>query len=229
MECAIHPGVEAVSFCSNCGTPLCQGCQLISDSRTLCQKCQQSFASQSEHDRDSTVSVPNSTVPIPEAVRHANSGQAPRIEQGYPYCSPGVSLALGFIPGVGAICNGEYWKAFLQVLIFSSLISLGRADRGEGEMPALTLLAVLMYIYMPVEAYHVARKRVMALHGVNIVTPFEKMKFSSLAVGIGAACLGVILQVSQFVPETMRFLLRGWPLILVAIGVCNLTRYFRSQ
>ena len=51
MECAIHPGIEAVSFCSNCGTPLCQECVVISDSRTLCQKCQQSFASQGEHVR----------------------------------------------------------------------------------------------------------------------------------------------------------------------------------
>jgi uncharacterized Zn finger protein (UPF0148 family) len=229
MECAIHPGVEAVSFCSNCGTPLCQGCQWISDSRILCPKCQQSFASQIEHVQNSAVSVANSTVSTREAVRHANSGRDPQIEQGYPYCSPGVSLALGFIPGVGAICNGEYWKALLQILIFSSLISLARATESEEVTSVLRLLAVSMYLYMPVEAYHVARKRIMALRGVNFVTPFEKMRFSSLAVGSGAVCLGVILQVSQFVPETMRFLLRGWPLILVGIGVYNLTRYFRSK
>jgi hypothetical protein len=138
-------------------------------------------------------------------------------------------LGLGFIPGVGAICNGEYWKALLQILIFSSLISLGGAARGEDEIPVLRLLAVLMYIYMPLEAYHVARKRVLALSGVTFVTPFEKMRFSSLIVGISALCLGVIFQISQFVPEAMRFLLRGWPLILVAIGVYNLTRYLQSK
>jgi hypothetical protein len=229
MECATHPGVGAVAFCSNCGTPLCQECQLITDSRTLCSNCQHSFASQSDHIQNSTLKAGNHTVPTSEAIRYVNSGQAHYVEQGNPYCSPGVSLALGFIPGVGAICNGDYWKAFLQVLIFGSLISLGGADHGEDKIPALTLLAVLMYIYMPLEAYHVARKRVMSLRGVNFVTPFEKMHFPPLAVGIGAVCLGVVLQVSQFVPETMRFLLRGWPLILVAIGIYNLTRYFRSK
>lgn len=229
MECATHPDVEAVSFCSNCGTPLCQECQLITNSRTLCSKCQQSFASQSDRVQNSTLKVAYHAFPTPEAIRYVNSARAPYVEQEYPYCSPGVSLALGFIPGVGAICNGEYWKALLQVLIFGSLISLGGADHGEDKIPALTLLAVLMYIYMPLEAYHVARKRVMALRGVNFVTPFEKIRFSSLAVGIGAVCLGGILQVSQFAPETMRYLLRGWPLILVAIGVYNLTRYFQSK
>ena len=86
-----------------------------------------------------------------------------------------------------------------------------------------------MYIYMPLEAYHVAKKRVMGLRGVKLISPFEKMRFSSMTVGIGSVCLGVIFQVSQFVPETMRFLLRGWPLILVAIGVYNLTQYFQSK
>jgi hypothetical protein len=31
------------------------------------------------------------------------------------------------------------------------------------------------------------------------------------------------------VPGTLRFVLHGWPLILIAIGVYNLTRYFRPQ
>ena len=43
---------------------------------------------------------------------------------------PGVALALGFIPGVGAIYNGQIAKAFVQVLIFGSLIALG--DRVHG-------------------------------------------------------------------------------------------------
>ncbi len=229
MECAIHPGVEAVSFCSNCGTPLCQGCLLISDSRTFCQKCQLSFASQDERVRNTASTVANTTVPTPEAVKYAKSTRSPHIEKGYAYCSPGVSLALGFIPGVGAICNGEYWKALLQVLVFGSLISLSGRTDSEEVIPLLRLLAILMYIYMPLEAYHVAKKRVMGLHGIKLITPFEKMRFSSITVGIGSVCLGVILQVSQFVPETMRFLLRGWPLILVAIGVYNLTQYFHSK
>lgn len=229
MECAIHPGIEAVSYCSNCGTPLCQGCLVISDSRTLCQKCQLSFSSQGEGVLSAASTVTLTPSPTPEAVTSARPAWSPHIEKGYPYCSPGVSLAFGFIPGVGAICNGEYWKGFLQVLVFSILVSLGGADRGQGEIPALTFLAILMYIYMPLEAYHVAKKRVMALRGVKLVTPFEKIHFSSLTVGIGSVCVGVLFQVNQFVPETMRFLMRGWPLILVAIGVYNLSQYFQSK
>ena len=44
--------------------------------------------------------------------------------------SPGVGLALGFIPGVGAIYNGQVVKAMVQVLIFGSLMGHGEG-RGE--------------------------------------------------------------------------------------------------
>ena len=229
MECAFHPGAEAVSFCSNCGMPLCPECQLVSNSRTLCQKCQQSLTTQSAQGKSPLLRAANNAVLTTEPVKYAHSTRTSLTEQGYPFCSPGVSLAMGFIPGVGAICNGEYWKALLQVLIFSSLITLGRSTESEDVIPVLKLLAVLLYIYMPLEAYHVARKRVMALRGVNFVTPIEKIRFSPLAAGIGAVCLGVIFEVSQFAPETMRFVLRGWPLILVAIGVYNLARYFQTK
>lgn len=229
MECAKHPGVEAVSFCTNCGTSLCQECRSTTDSRVLCQKCRQAYTSQSEHVRSSAARGGENGLPAPEVVRYVSSTLAPHTEMGDPYCSPGVSLALGMIPGVGAICNGEHWKALLQVLIFGSLISLGGTVGSEDVIPVLRMLAVLMYIYMPLDAYHAARKRVMALRGVTLITPFEKMRFSSLAIGIAAVCLGVIFLVSQFVPETMRFLLRGWPLVLIGIGLYNLTRYFQSD
>ena len=226
MECAQHPGVEAVSFCTNCGMPLCPECKLSIDSRILCQKCQPVFLSQAEHVENLSAGD-NSSVTL--GADRFTTLSVPPIERGYPYCSPGVSLALGFIPGVGAICNGDYWKGFLQVLIFGGLISLAGVAGTEDVSPVLRLLAVLMYIYMPLEAYHVARKRSMALRGVNLITPFEKLRFSSLTVGIAAFLSGVIFLVNQFVPRTVSFLLRGWPIVLIAIGIYNLTRYFRSD
>ena len=35
---------------------------------------------------------------------------------------PGVAAILGFIPGVGAMYNGEFAKGFIHVLIFATLI-----------------------------------------------------------------------------------------------------------
>jgi hypothetical protein len=41
--------------------------------------------------------------------------------------NPDAAFVLGLIPGVGAIYNGEYFKAAIHVLIFGMLTSLGAA------------------------------------------------------------------------------------------------------
>ncbi|MFN8007268.1 MAG: B-box zinc finger protein [Terriglobia bacterium] len=229
MECSTHHEREAVFFCSNCGLPLCLECKNTLESRIFCQKCLEALTETSGHTN------PNSL----QAGTRA-SGKSPETRETPPilsrpaqgedhYCPPGVVLALGFIPGVGAIANGEYGKGLLQVLIFGSLLALGNGAGGEDSIPFFKLVTFVMYLYMPLEAYHVARKRTAASHGVTLITPFERFRFSSLGVGITTLCLGVFFQLSVFVPGAMRFLLRGWPLILVAIGVYNLSQYARKE
>ena len=81
---------------------------------------------------------------------------------------------------------------------------------------------------MPFEAYHVAKKRTLALQGITVITPLEQIKFPELWVGSLAILAGSVLLINQFVPGTLRLVLRGWPVILIGIGVHNLTRYFRK-
>ena len=140
-----------------------------------------------------------------------------------------MSLLLGFIPGVGSICNGDYLKAFLQVLVFGSLVSLLGSEEAGDLGPVFGILTAAVYLYMPLEAYHLAKKRTLAVQGVRVITPFERIKFPELWVGCLAILSGGIFLMNQFVPGTLHFALRGWPLILIGIGVYNLTRYFRPQ
>src|SRR3972149_191768 len=63
--------------------------------------------------------------------------------------SPGVALALGFIPGVGAIYNGEFAKALLYIIIFGGLISLMDSSASRGAEPLFGMLLAAFYIYMP--------------------------------------------------------------------------------
>ena len=150
----------------------------------------------------------------------------PKSEKAYPFCSPGVSLVLGLIPGVGAICNGDYSKALLQVLIFGSLCAL--ADQQPGSLgPLFVIISIVFYLYMPLEAYHTAKKRTLALKGIMVENLFEQAYFSDIWVGGLSIGLGVLFLVNQFVPGTLSFVFRGWPLALIAIGIYNLFRYFR--
>ena len=79
---------------------------------------------------------------------------------------------------------------------------------------------------MPLEAYHTARKRVMAVRGIQVITPFEQIRFSNFWAGVMAILLGTLFLVNQFVPGAIAFVLRGWPIALILIGIYNLTRHF---
>ena len=72
--------------------------------------------------------------------------------------SPDLAAFLGFIPGVGAMYNGEYAKGFIHVLIFATLIWM--TDHING----LFGIAIAAFvIYMPIEAYKTAKARQMGL------------------------------------------------------------------
>ncbi len=151
----------------------------------------------------------------------------PKSERAYPFCSPGVSLVLGLIPGVGSICNGDYSKGGLQVFIFGSLCALANGQESRGLGPLFVILSIAFYLYMPLDAYHTAKKRTLALKGITVMSPFEQTHFSELWIGGLSISIGILFLVNQFVPGTIHFVFRGWPLALIAIGIYNLVRYFR--
>ena len=223
MQCANHPDAAATVYCSNCGKALCPDCFSPDQSPILCAQCE-------EERKPRQVSPPPPIAPPlnPSAGRDFSVPPLPATH-GYPYCPPGVSLLLGFIPGVGSICNGDYFKAFLQVLVFGSLVSLSGSNETGGLGPVFGILTAAVYLYMPFDAYHVAKKRMLALQGITVITPLEKMRFPELWAGSLSILAGSIFLVNQFVPGTLRFVLRGWPLVLIGIGVYNLTRHFRSN
>ena len=222
MQCANHTDAAAAAYCSNCGKALCSDCFSPDKSPVLCDPCEQEW----------TVRQASAPPPIPPTVNpfpgRAYSPPPLPSTLGYPYCPPGVSLLLGFIPGVGSICNGDYLKAFLQVLVFGSLVSLSSSNETGDLGPVFGILTAAVYLYMPFDAYHVAKKRTLALQGITVITPLEKVKFPELWVGCLAILVGSIFLLNQFVPGTLRFVLRGWPLVLIGIGVYNLTRHFRK-
>jgi len=70
---------------------------------------------------------------------------------------PGVAFVLGFIPGVGAIYNGQYAKGLVHAIIFGLLVSILAANAAEGLEPLVGIMLAAFCAYMPFEAYHTAR------------------------------------------------------------------------
>ena len=139
MNCANHADVPAVAFCRTCGKPLCSSCSRDVRGVTYCEECLASHLS-------GTMPPPGTTAVPPGALPETGTG------------SPGLAAILGFIPGVGAMYNGEYGKGFVHVLIFATLIWMAAHVNG-----IFGLGIAAFVIYMPIEAYQTAKARQMGL------------------------------------------------------------------
>jgi len=136
--------------------------------------------------------------------------------------SPGVGLALGFIPGVGAIYNGQIVKAMIQVLIFGSLIAL--SDRVGGPMDTIFGLgAAAFYFYMVIDSYQTAKAK-----QLGQPTPeWFGLGDTKVNAPVGAALLiglGVLFLLDNFGIPVFRHIGRYWPVLLIVIGVILLQR-----
>ncbi len=140
MNCANHAEVPATAYCRTCGKPLCSTCARDVRGVIYCEECLASHLS-------GTMPPPGTSVVPPGA----------QPSTGLP--SPGLAAILGFIPGVGAMYNGEFAKGFIHVVIFATLIWM--ADNVNGAVFGIAIAAFV--IYMPIEAYKTARAREMGL------------------------------------------------------------------
>jgi hypothetical protein len=69
-----------------------------------------------------------------------------------------TAFMLGFIPGVGAIYNGEYRKAGVHLAIFVAISMF--LDVASGSIrDAFGWVRIAFFFYMAFEAYHTALKK----------------------------------------------------------------------
>lgn len=129
--------------------------------------------------------------------------------------SPGLATFLGFIPGLGAVYNGEYMKALIHFMIFAGLVTL--ANHGILEpLPGLGITALI--IYMVIEARHTAKARLL---GQKSTMPFSDLGTTDQPIGawilIGMGIL-ILLGRLDFIPWE-RIMDYAIPLGLIAAGV----------
>ncbi len=230
MNCANHADIPATAYCRTCGKPVCAICARDVRGVVYCEDCLAAQVS--------------GTMPPPPQPGVVAPG-SPTVASG----SPGLAALLGFIPGVGAMYNGEYGKGFVHVLIFATLI--WAADNISG----LFGLAIAAFVlYMPIEAYQTAKARQMGLQppdpfgfnnvfgsrspvgavatpgGAVPVAPVEGVPVAPLMeepaddkqIPIGAFVLiglGVLFLLGTFGWLHFEWVWRFWPLILIAVGI----------
>jgi hypothetical protein len=133
--------------------------------------------------------------------------------------SPGLAFALGFIPGVGAIYNGQYLKGLVHALIFGLIISLLDSVHGPGE-PLLAICLTAFVFYMPFEAYHTAKRRLLGQPVEEFSSLIAQNKFATRTpVGpILLIMVGVLFLLDTLHLVEFRDVARFWPVLLIAAG-----------
>lgn len=204
MNCYLHPESPAVAFCRTCGRSLCTLCQRPAEGTIYCQDHVPVPVSQAAaSDAASNPYLANGAVP-PAPVR----------------TSPGLAFILGFIPGVGAIYNGQYLKGLVHALIFGLLVTIVSGNAPGGMEPLIGILLAAFVFYMPFEAYHTAKKRELG------VAPDEWSSILPQGRSGGRAPIGPIVLIAIGVLYLLNTLDlvnfhqigRFWPVILIVVG-----------
>jgi TM2 domain-containing membrane protein YozV len=146
MNCANHPDLPVAAYCQNCGKPLCTQCVRSISGVIYCEPC----------------------LAVKIGIPGAAANPAPGIP-GMPVTpesdgpNPALAFALGFIPGVGAMYNGQFIKALIHVLVFVVLIGI------TNEHPLFGIFIAAWVFYQVFDAYQTAAAR---RNGLPLPDPF---------------------------------------------------------
>jgi hypothetical protein len=204
MNCFYHAEVPNVGFCIRCGHALCNDCIRNVRGSVYCESC------------------------LADLVEGKPPTSGPQARAGVAGTNPGAAFALGMIPGVGAIYNGEFVKAAVHILVFGMLIQLADAT----DTALFGLAAAAFYCYMPFEAYYTAKKRALGAEGIMLETPIDRLQQQfgniqdrELWGGIALIIIGGLYLLGNLDVFDMRRIARLWPAALVVVGVWMLKRH----
>ncbi len=235
MKCAVHPDTDATGFCRNCGKPLCQQCAREVRGALYCEQCLANMMAAPQAAAGAAHFAPPAASFAPPAATPTYVYAAPAQHEGP---NPGTACALGFIPGLGAVYNGEYIKGLIHVIIFGGVIAALNSDATPGGLQALLgIFLGVFYCYMPIEAYRTARAKRMGLPVTGFfgetappapASAGDATSAQASAVhrnytgSIVIIVIGVICLLATMGVLNSRWIEYLWPLVIVAVGVALL-------
>ena len=192
MNCAVHTDREATGYCRHCGKALCPECTREVRGALYCEDC---------------LAIQLAGPHNPAALDAAAAARSD--------VNPGLAATLGFIPGLGAVYNGEYVKALIQVLIFGGLIAGVSSDMPSGYIAFLGIALGCFYCYMPIDAYRVAKAR---RAGLADPAPLVDGKGTRPIGAFLLILIGVLFLLSNFGLLQAEWFEKAWPIGLIALG-----------
>jgi hypothetical protein len=216
MNCAVHTGVEATGYCRNCGKAMCPACIRQVRDVLYCEDCLAGVMGLSPVQ---PVAGVGALAPPPGPLPTASPTKASS--------NPGVAFFLGFIPGLGAIYNGEYNKALIHIVVFAALIVGLSSDPDEGVAVTLALLLAGFVFYMAIDAMRTARAR---LDGAPVPDPLESWSKNRPIGPMILIALGAFFLLKNFgFFDFFRVREFFWPVVLIGAGLLMLRNRLGNQ
>ena len=205
MTCAVHPDVDAIGYCRNCGKAMCSTCVRPVRDVLYCEDC---LATIMGIPGAAPAATPSGQIPA------SSMPPAPAVSR--PTSSPGIAFVLGLFPGLGAVYNGEYNKALIHIVVFAAMIVGLSSDIGDSADVLLSLLLAGFVLYMAFDAMRTARAR---NFGEAPVDPLESWSKNRPVGPIILIALGVLFLLNNFSWFPFYRIGRLWPLVLIGVGV----------
>jgi hypothetical protein len=242
MNCANHQEVQATAFCRECGRPMCGDCQCRALGSVYCAEHAPATIEVPRELPPMIEAPPPPAIGAPPPPRDyrafasaSASTSAPAADpSSSPYtapeprpavacdtnASPLLALFLGFIPGVGAIYNGQYAKGLIHAVVFGALVTIGSRG-GSGLEPLVGITTAAWVFYMAFEAFHTAKMRRRGQR-VEEFSSLLEVHASHGRFPMGAVLLiglGFVLLLDTTEIIDMEQLMRYWPVGLIVLGV----------
>ena len=215
MKCAVHPEMDVSGYCRNCGKPMCAACVRPVHDVLYCEECLAHVMGVPNPQAAGSSATPG-TADIPggpvAGALPAKPGAA----------SPALAFILGFIPGLGAIYNGEYNKAIIHIVIFGGIILGITGAFGEGREGFWVFGLVAFIFYMAIDALRSAKSR---QTGEPLKDPIELWSAKQPLGPIILIGVGVLILLNNFgFFERFRIGEFFWPVVLIVVGFLMLRK-----
>lgn len=226
IQCPSCVDSTVTAFCRECGKGVCENCAEPREGVPYCRDCAPDLLEESSPPPEQEYAAP--PPPSRPSAAAAPPAAASMAEGPHPF----LAGLLGFVPGLGAVYNGQYVKGVVHAAIFGMLIAISTTADHDA-IPALMVPMVVFFVlYMPIEAVRTAQairrgEEVKEMSGI-VGALFDAGNDSPVP-GVLFIALGVFFLLFTLGVLDAELVFNAWPLIIVGLGVWRLYASVRKR
>ncbi len=194
MKCQYHPDRDSTQQCSICNRPLCASCAHTVKDKRYCPTC------------------------LTEGIGSIRRTGRPEGR----VCWPSRAAFSALVPGIGAVYNRQYLKAWTHFAVLASLLMMANLASG-----LFILVAFSFYVFTILDAYRSAQA--LLRQRLNRPGPAEDEQMNAPVWGTMLIGIGLVFLLYNLDLIRLQWFAEFWPLSLVALGLFLIYEHFAQR